>query len=410
METHEVVFEQIVERGCGMDVHKDSVVATVSGLGIKQETRTFTTYTNDLIKLKNWLLELRVTHLAMESTGIYWKPIFNILDDDFEILLVNARHVKNVPGHKTDKKDSKWITKLLLSGLLKASFIPPRDIRELRDLFRYRRKLSAHKIAESNRFEKILQDSNFKLSTVISDIFGVSGTKIIDALLEGNKSTDELINLCHGRIKAKSVQLAEALQGKLTEHHKFMIRTIRKSIENIKSVISDIDNQITLQTKNYTIELELLQTIPGVDKIGSVAILAEIGPDMTKFPNAHHLASWAGICPGNNESAGKKMSARTTPGDRYLKPILTECAWSATHVKTSYFKKKYESLVIRRGKKRALIAVGHKILCAAYYMLLKHIPFNDLGYDYLDDRRKDHIIQSYISKLKNLGVEFEIAK
>lgn len=306
-------FEQVVQRGCGMDVHKESVVATVSGSGIKIETRTFSTYTNDLYKLKDWLNELGITHVAMESTGIYWKPVFNILEEDFEILLVNARHIKNVPGHKTDKKDSRWIAKLLLSGLLKASFIPPRDIRELRDLFRYRRKLTHQAVAERNRFEKILQDANFKMSNVITDIFGVSGTKLIDALLEDVYNFDELIELCHGRIKAKRDELKEALIGKLTPHHKFMLRIIRKSLANIEQLINEVDEQMDKQTKKYTIEINLLKTIPGISKISSMAILAEIGADMSKFPNEHHLASWAGLCPGNNESAGKKKAVELHP-------------------------------------------------------------------------------------------------
>ena len=307
MESQEITFEQIVKRGCGMDVHKESVVATVAGIGIKQETRTYAAYTNDLIQLRNWLTEIGVSHIAMESTGIYWKPVFNILEEDFEILLVNARHVKNVPGHKTDKKDSRWIAKLLLSGLLKASFVPPRDIRELRDLFRYRRKLTAQSVAERNRFEKILQDANFKLSNVITDIFGVSGTKIIDALLEEDYSIDKLIDLCHGRIKAKQ-DLKEALVGRLTAHHKFMLRIIRKSLDRIHELIDQLDKQIDEQTKNFSVQLELLQTIPGISKISAIAILSEVGADMSKFPSEQHLASWAGMSPGNNESAGKKKA------------------------------------------------------------------------------------------------------
>jgi transposase len=249
----------------------------------------------------------------MESTGIYWKPVFNILEEDFEILLVNARHVKNVPGHKTDKKDSKWISKLLLSGLLKSSFVPPRDIRDLRDLFRYRRKLTAHSTAERNRFEKILQDANFKLSSVISDVFGVSGTKLIDALLEDNHDFEQLLKLCDKRIQKKKEILKEALVGKLTSHHKFMLRTLRRSLANIEQLINEVDKQIDEQTKQYAVEIQLLQTIPGVSKITSVGLLSEIGADMSKFPNEHHLASWAGLSPGNNESAGKKKVERQHP-------------------------------------------------------------------------------------------------
>ncbi len=311
-----ITFDQVVARGCGMDVHKETVVATVSGSGIKTETRTFNTYTNDLHKMSAWLKEFGVTHIAMESTGVYWKPIFNILEEYFEILLVNARHIKHVPGHKTDKKDSKWIAKLLLSGLLKSSFIPPRNIRELRDLFRYRRKLVSQATAERNRFEKILQDANFKLSTVITDIFGVTGTKLIDALLEDNNDFDQLIDLCHGKIKSKADQLREALVGKLTDHHKFMLRTLRKSLGHIEDLLGEIDQQIDQQAKDYAVELELLQTIPGVQRLGSLALLSEIGADMSKFPNEHHLASWAGMSPGSNESAGKKKVVGSPLGTR----------------------------------------------------------------------------------------------
>jgi transposase len=314
MEPQVITFDQVIERGCGMDVHRDSVVATVSGTNIKAETRTYTTFTNDLNELRQWLMSLKVTHIAMESTGIYWKPVFNILEEDFEILLVNARHVRNVPGHKTDKKDSKWIAKLLLSGLLKASFVPPRDIRDLRDLFRYRRKLTAQSVAERNRFEKILQDANFKLSSVISDVFGVTGTKLIDALLEGNHDFDQLMQLCDKRIQKKKEMLKEALVGNLTSHHKFMLRTLRRSLASIGEIIEEVDREIDEQTKQYKIEIQLLQTIPGVSKITSIGLLSEIGPDMSKFPNEHHLASWAGLSPGNNESAGKKKVEKPSLG------------------------------------------------------------------------------------------------
>ena len=314
MEPQVITFDQVIERGCGMDVHRDSVVATVSGTNIKPETRTYTTFTNDLNELRQWLMSLKVTHIAMESTGIYWKPVFNILEEDFEILLVNARHVRNVPGHKTDKKDSKWIAKLLLSGLLKASFVPPRDIRDLRDLFRYRRKLTAQSVAERNRFEKILQDANFKLSSVISDVFGVTGTKLIDALLEGNHDFDQLMHLCDKRIQKKKEMLKEALVGNLTSHHKFMLRTLRRSLASIGEIIEEVDREIDEQTKQYKIEIQLLQTIPGVSKITSIGLLSEIGPDMSKFPNEHHLASWAGLSPGNNESAGKKKVEKPSLG------------------------------------------------------------------------------------------------
>jgi transposase len=301
-----IEFEQIVDRGCGMDVHKETVVATVKGRGIKEETRTFSTFTSSLIELKEWLKSLGITHAAMESTGIYWKPVFNILEEDFEILLVNARHIKNVPGHKTDKKDSKWIAKLLLSGLLKGSFIPPREIRELRDLFRYKRKLTGQISSEKNRLQKILEDANIKLSSVVSDTFGVSASKMIDAMLEGEEDVEKLVAFCHGRLEIKKEQLKEALVGNITAHHKFMLRTIKESICSIEKVIDKVEKQIDKQTRDYEVEIELLQSIPGVGRDTAQGIVAEIGVNMSVFPNEHHLASWAGMSPGNNESAGKK--------------------------------------------------------------------------------------------------------
>lgn len=309
-----IEFEQVVERGCGMDVHKETVVATVAGIGIKQETRTFRTFTNSLRELNEWLRSLGITDVAMESTGIYWKPVFNVLEADFKIMLVNARHVKNVPGHKTDTKDSRWITKLLLSGLLKGSFIPPVEIRELRDLFRYKRKLTGQVSAERNRLQKILEDANIKLSSVVSDTFGVSATRIIDALLEGQEDTEELVKLCHGRLNSKKEALQEALVGKLTPHHKFMLRTIKRSMANIEGIISEVETQIDVQTRAYEVEIGLLQSIPGVGKDTAVGIIAEIGADMEVFPNEQHLASWAGMSPGNNESAGKKKAGEQRTG------------------------------------------------------------------------------------------------
>lgn len=302
-----VEFEQIVDRGCGMDVHKETVVATVAGTGLKQETRTFGTFTNSLNELKGWLSECGVTHVAMESSGVYWKPVFNVLEGEFEVLLANARHVRNVPGHKTDKKDSRWLTKLLLSGLLKGSFIPPAETRQLRDLFRYRRKLTGQISSEKNRLQKILEDANIKLSSVVSDVFGVSATRMIDALLEGQEDIGELVKLGHGRLKRKE-DLKEALVGRLTGHHRFMLRTIRKSIANIENLVAEVDAEIDAQTKGCETEIRLLQTIPGVGKETAVGIIAEIGTDMDVFPNEQHLASWAGMSPGNNESAGKKKA------------------------------------------------------------------------------------------------------
>jgi transposase len=307
-EKSQIEFEQIVERGCGIDVHKSIIVATIRGTGLKEEKRTFSGFTFSIEELREWLKTNKITHVAMESTGVYWKPIFNILEADFEIILVNARHIKNVPGHKTDKKDSKWIAKLLLSGLLKGSFIPKKPIRELRDLTRYKRKIIEQVAAEKNRIQKILEDANIKLSSVISDMDGATATKIINAMISGVDDIAELLKFRHGKIQSSKEDLAAALKGNLTAHHKFMLQTIKMSITEKEAIITLLDKQIDTHLKENELELDakLLTSIPGVGKEGAAYILAEIGNEMEQFPDENHLSSWAGISPGNNESAGKK--------------------------------------------------------------------------------------------------------
>lgn len=299
-------MEIIVKRGCGLDVHKETVVACVMGEGIKKEIKTFGTFTRELEELKKWLKELGVTHIALESTGIYWKPVYNILEDSFEILLVNARHIKNVPGRKTDVCDSEWICKLLRSGLLQGSFIPPKDIRELRDLTRYRRKLIENISSERNRIEKVLQDGNIKLSSVISDNFGVNGNKIIKELIKDEPEIEEIVKGIKGKLKGKKDLIKDALEGQIDTHRKFMIKASLEHINSLKNLIEEIDKEIDKKLEKYREEYELLQGIPGVKEVGAATIIAEIGVNMEKFPTQEHLSSWAGMCPGNNESAGKK--------------------------------------------------------------------------------------------------------
>lgn len=305
-----IEFEQVIERGCGIDIHKQVLVATIRGTGIKEETRSFDGFTESIEQMRDWLKKNEVTHVAMESTGVYWKPVFNILEEEFEILLVNARHIKNVPGQKTDKKDSRWITKLLLSGLLKGSFIPPKGIRELRDLTRYKRKVIEQISSEKNRIHKLLEDANIKLSSVVSNLNGATATKIIDAMIAGEEDVKELVKLRHGKMQSSVEELAASLKGNLTKHHRFMLQTVKASIESKQEIISKIDEQIDKQLTSCELELdaELLTTIPGVGKEGAAYILAEIGNNMDQFPNEQHLASWAGMSPGNNESAGKKKA------------------------------------------------------------------------------------------------------
>lgn len=410
MGKQEVIFEQIVERGCGLDVHKSLIVATIRGTGIQEITQSYNTFTESIESLRDWLKSEGITHVAMESTGVYWKPIYNVLEEDFEIILVNAGHIKNVPGQKTDKKDSKWIAKLLLSGLLKGSFIPPKPIRELRDLTRYRRKIIEQVASEKNRLQKILEDANIKLSSVVSNMNGATATKIINAMISGEDNIEELVKLRHGKMQVSKEDLASSLKGHLTEHHKFMLQTIKASIDEKEALIKTLDERIFGHLKDNELELDakLLQTIPGVGADAAATLIAEIGNNMDQFPNEHHLASWAGMSPGNNESAGKKKSSRITHGDKFLKAILVQCAWAATRTKNTYLRSKYESLVVRRGKKRALIAVGHKILIAAYFILKDKVAYKELGSDFLHSRNKNKKINRHIKLLKELGVEVEI--
>ena len=412
MEKSQIVFEQIVERGCGIDIHKKVLVCTIKGRGLKEETRSYDGFTSSIEALRDWLLENKITHVAMESTGVYWKPVYNILEEHFEILLVNARHIKNVPGRKTDRKDSKWIAKLLLSGLLKGSFIPSKEIRELRDLSRYRRKVTGTISSEKNRLQKILEDANIKLSSVVSNMSGAVATKIIDAMLSGEEDVKELVKFHHGKMKASKEDLASSLNGFMTDHHRFMLQLIKSSIAEKQSILEQIDKQIDKHLKENELELDakLLESIPGVGKDAAAGIIAEIGNKMEQFPSAQHLASWAGMSPGNNESGGKKKSGRTTHGDKYLKTLLVQCAWAATRTKGTYLRSKYDSLVVRRGKKRALIAVGHKILIAAYYILQDKVEYKELGSEFLDNKKKSKQINHHLNRLKELGYDVEQLK
>jgi transposase len=303
-----VEFEQLISVGCGIDVHKDLIVATIRKSNIDFETRSFDAFTSSLIELRDWCKLEEVTHIAMESTGIYWKPLFNVLEEDFEIILVNARHIKNVPGHKTDKKDSIWISKLLLSGLLKGSFIPPIAIRELRDLVRYKKKKTQFIAAEKNRMIKFLEDCNIKLSSVVSDTQGVSATKMIEAIIEGVDDVNQLMTYAHGAIKSSKDDIAKALTGRITPHHRFMLKMIRETINENEKLIGKVDEQIDKVVEKYQVEMDLLQTIDGVGRDTAITIISEIGVDMNQFPNEDHLASWSGLSPGTNESAGKKKA------------------------------------------------------------------------------------------------------
>jgi transposase len=358
----------------GLDVHQKSiVVCVVSGEADQEpemETRTFSTMTKDLFEVLRWLEEKGVTHIALESTGIYWKPVYNILEGYFEITLANAQRIKNVPGRKTDVSDAEWIATLLRHGLIEASFVPPEEIRQLRDLTRRRKKVVQTLTSEKNRIQKALESSNIKLGTVISDIFGVSGRNLLERLMEQGYVEEKEISACvKGTVKNKVAQLNDSLFGTLNDHQIFMIRHAWKHIVYLEESMQELDEQIDLILQNYQEEVKIIQTMPGIQKTTAAAILAEIGADMNVFPSAAHLSSWAGLSPGNHESAGKKKGTRTVQGNPHIKSALCEAAWTITRSRKTWLATKFWKLSARIGKKKAVVAIAHKMLISLYYML-----------------------------------------
>ena len=400
-------MDAILECCCGIDVHKKSLTACLLTGTLSQKPKvtikTFSTMTCDLLKLKDWLEREGCTHVAIESTGVYWKPVFNIIEESMTVVLANARDIKNVPGRKTDVKDCQWIAQLLRCGLVKASFIPPKPIRELRDLTRYRKKLIGQLSSEKNRVQKVLEDCNIKLSSVATDIFGVSGMLMINALLDGNGDAEEMAEMAKGCLRNKIKELKQALVGHVSDHHRFMIRQSLDHIRYLNSNIAGIDERIDQCMEPYRDELELLEEIPGVKKKAAESIIAEIGVDMSSFPSDAHLASWAGMSPGNNESAGKRRSGRTTHGNKWLRPTLVEAAWAASRTKGTYLKSRYHRLASRRGKKRAAVAVGHTILVVVYHILKHGYHYHELGEEYFDKLNKDTIQARLVKRLENMG-------
>jgi len=396
----------ILDRGCGLDVHKDTVVATIQGKDIETETRTFLTYTSDLEELVGWLQNSGIEIVAMESTGVYWKPVYNILEAFFEVILVNARYVKNIPGQKTDKKDSVWLSQLLLVGLLKGSFIPEEDTRELRGLYRHRRKLVGMRTAEKNRLQNILEQANIKLGSVVSDVFGVSASAMVKALAAGEDDPHKLAGLAKGSLVKKYDLLVKALSGRVTAHHRFMLNLVLSSIQHINHQIAQLEAEMKKYQAKYSQQLRLLQTIPGVSEQIATGIIAEVGTDMSAFPSHSNLASWAGVCPGNNESAGKRYSSRITQGNKYLKTTLVEAAWSATRSKAHpYLAQKHRKITARRGKKKATMAIAHKILTAAFHIMRDMEVYQPNSQDkaMMEKRRLKRIerLEKQLSNLKN---------
>nr|WP_285842821.1 IS110 family transposase [Metabacillus litoralis] len=366
-----------------MDVHSETIVACVllgdSEAELERVIETFPTLTKDLFRLLKWLEEKEVTHIAMESTGVYWKPVYNILEDFFDITLANAQRIKNVPGRKTDVSDAEWIAKLLRHGLIEKSFVPPEDFRNLRDLTRLRKKWIGHMTSEKNRIQKVLETSNIKLSTVISDVFGVSGRKLLEQLIsEGFIDQEEVEKKIHGRMAHKKQLITDSLFGTLNDHQLFLIQQSWMHITYLETLISDIEKRIDEILLDYQEEVQLLITMPGIKKDTAAVILAEIGVDMGQFPTSKHLASWAGLSPGNHESAGKRKSTRTVRGNPHIKSALCEAAWAVSRSRNKRLGIKYWSLAARRGKKKALVALGHRMLTIVYHMLQNKEPYHEL--------------------------------
>ena len=405
-------METIRERGCGLDVHQASVVACllIHALGrkVKKLIRTFGTTTQDLLALRDWLQSEGCTHVAMESTGVYWKPVYALLEGAFEIVVANARHIKNVPGRKTDVKDAEWIADLLCHGLLRSSFVPPKPIRELRDLLRYRRKLVESRGAERNRLLKLLETANIKLSSVATDVFGASGQLMLDALLEGVQTHQQMAELAKGRLREKIPQLQLALEGRVEEHHRFLLRLQRRRLQQVDADLAELEKQITDKLQPYASQHALLMEIPGVDRIVAATLIAELGIDMSVFGSAPRAASWTGICPGNDESAGKRRSGRISQGNMHLKTALVEAASAAARAKGTYLREKFYRLKARRGYKRAAVGVAHKILIAAYHMLDKQVSYNDLGDAYLDKLSSKNLTRSLVQRLERLGLHVNL--
>jgi transposase len=401
-------MEVLYERCCGLDIHKKTVVACVAigdGPGsVRKQVRSFGTMTDDLLVLADWLAEQGVTHVAMESTGVYWKPVWNLLEDQFTLLLVNAQHIKQVPGRKTDVRDCEWIADLLRHGLLRASFVPDRPQRELRELTRYRTTLLRERAAEVNRLQKTLEGANIKLGSVASDVMGKSGRAMLAALVAGETDVTRLADLAQRQLREKRPALERALTGLIGAHQRFLLAQQLAHIAFLETSITQVSTEIAERLRPVQEAIARVDAIPGVGQRTAETLIAEIGTDMTRFPSARHLASWAGLCPGNNESAGKRLSGKTRKGSPWVRAALVEAAQAAGHTKRTYLGALYQRLAARRGKKRATVAVAHTILVIVYHLLHRREDYQDLGANYFDERDRRHLQHRLVRRLEQLGL------
>ena len=404
-------MQVVYSRCAGLDIHKKTVVACAitpkeSG-GYHQEIKTFATMTTDLLALSDWLTERECSVVAMESTGEYWRPVFNILEANLEVILVNAHHIKNVPGRKTDIKDAQWIGELLMHGLLRASFIPPLEQRDLRDLVRHRTKFVKERTNLVNRVQKVLEGANIKLASVVSDVMGVSSRAMLDAIIKGEENPEVMANLGSKRLKNKEDALKEALTGRVRPHQRFILSELLTQIDGINQTIKRFNQEIEEYCAPFSEAVELLDTIPGVARATAELIVAEIGTDMSRFPTANHLASWAGISPGNCQSGGKRLSSKIGKGNNSLRVGLVQAAHGAKRTK-GYLCAQYRRIASRRGKKRATIALAHSILIIAYHLILRHEPYKDLGGDYFEKQKPEQTKNRLMKRLQKLGDEVSL--
>jgi transposase len=402
--------ERIIERCAGLDVHKDSIVAcvrTTDEQGARcQITATFSTTTASLLALHDWLKRRGVTTIGMESTGVYWKPVYYMLEDTFDCWLLNARHMHNVPGRKTDVADAAWIAQLLEHGLVRPSFVPPREIRELRDYTRYRKALIAERSREVQRLQKVLEDGGIKLSSVATDVLGKSGRAMIEAIIEGSDDPVILADLARGKLRKKIPALRDALEGRIRRTHRILLRAILHHVEFLEEGIEELCSEIEAFSVPFSRQIQMLDSIPGVNRRTAEVIIAEIGVQMDHFPTAKHVASWAGICPGNNESAGKHFSGKTRKGSKWLRVGLVEAAEAAARTKNTYFAAQYARIKGRRGHKKAVVAVAHSILVVAYHVLKRNQSYVELGADHFEKRHSPDAHRSrLVTQLERLGYD-----
>ena len=402
-------MQVLYDHCAGLDVHKKTVVAcvmlTAANGQVHKQVRTFATTTVGLLALADWLEGQQVTHVAIDSTGVYWRPVFNILVAVCTVILVNAQHIKAVPGRKTDVRDSEWLADLLRHGLLRASFIPPQPIRDLRDLVRYRKSLVYARSQEVNRLHKLLETANVKLSSVVSDVIGNTGRAMLDALLNGQSDPEALAELARGSLRGKIPALREALEGRVDEHHRLLLHHLLEHIEFLEKSLQELTGEIEPRLCPYEKAIERIVRIPGLQRLTVTAILAEIGDDMSRFPSERHISSWAGVAPGNNRSAGKQMSGRTTKGNKRLRAALAEAVWAISHTKDNYLSAQYHRLARRIGKKRAIVAVSHSLLIIIYHMLREQTDYRDLGPHFFETLDKERVRTSAVRRLESLGYQ-----